>query len=169
MAAKDNVSKGQFYNRTFFFMHGSPEQNLKELDPKSETMAERVASDPPFEERWPEHMLNESRTALKREHLNSGQLYGYNVSRPNSQRMLPKEDLEGAIKDSMGYGENIYIGLANTRNTEWQDDPNKYSAEVLTGSKIPVMRKVKTSMDNPEKGVKDTIKALKELGLREED
>lgn len=167
MAAKHSLNSRQFNNNSFYFIHGSPDPDLKELDPKSETMADRIFADPPFEERWPEHMLNETGTAVKPEYAHTGQLYGYNATDVGSTKMHNVEDLSGAIADSIGYGGNIHIGLANARTTEFDSAPKKGVDTLKISSKVPVLRTVKTDVNNPQKGVKDTLKALRELGVRE--
>jgi hypothetical protein len=166
MAAKHSLNSRQFNNNSFYFIHGSPDPNLKELDPKSETMADRIYADPPFEERWPEHMLNESGTAVKPEYANTGQLYGYNATDVGSTKMHNVDDLSSAIEDSIGYGGNIHIGLANARTTEFDYAPSEVDTLKIS-SKVPVLRTIRADENNPQKGVKDTLKALRELGVRE--
>lgn len=165
MAAKHSLNSHQFNENAFYFIHGSPDPNLKELDPKSETMPDRVYSDPQFEDRWPD-MLNESKTAVRPEYAHMGQLYGYNATGVGSTKMHNVNDLSNAIADSLSYGGNIHIGLANARTTEWASSPEDVDTLQIT-SKVPVLRTIRTSEHNPEKGVKDTLKALRELGVKE--
>lgn len=153
-----------FNSNQFFFLHGSPNPDLRELDPKSETMIDRVSAEPNFEDRWPEHMLNEDKTAVLPEYAHTGELYGYSVAKPGSYKMYPREDLEPMIEDAMGYGGNIHIGIAPTQGAEFDFDTDPV---IITGSKIPVLRTVKGDWLNPKGGVKNVIKALKELGLEE--
>ena len=166
MAAKHSLNSHQFNDNSFYFVHGSPDPNLKELDPKSETMADRIYADPQFEDRWPEDMLNEDRTAVKPEHAHRGQLYGYNVTDVGSDKLHNIDDVSEAIGDSIGYGGNIHIGLANARTTEWDYRPSEVDALKIS-SKVPVLRTIKADENNPQKGIKDTLKALRELGVRE--
>lgn len=166
MAAKHSLNGRQFNDNAFYFIHGSPDPDLKELDPKSEAMPDRIYADPQFEDRWPEHMLNENKTAVKPEYVHDAVLYGYNATDVGSTKMHNVEDLSDAIKDSIGYGGNIHIGLANSRTTEFDYAPSEVDVLKIS-SKVPVLRTIRTNQDNPEKGVKDTLKALRELGVRE--
>lgn len=141
--------------QTSYFVHGSPTKGIKKLDPKYETMPDKIVSEPFFEERWPEGV-----------DPSQANLYGWPITKASGQKgssnvLIPKNDLQHSVKDSAGYawgGGSLYIAKAPRKHVGYDGDnsitaPSKVIAEIRTPGKTA------------DQIVKETEKALKKLGF----
>ncbi len=152
---------------TSYFVHGSPTKGIKKLDPMYETMPDKIASDPPFEERWPEGIADPSTAGI----------YGWPITRGVGQKgsanlltgpyppsvRSPKKDVPEAIRDSYSYandyGGSLYIAKA-PRGSVGSD-----SDEIIS-SPAKVVKEIRTAGKSADQVVKETEAALKKLGFR---
>ena len=153
---------------TSYFVHGSPTKGIKKLDPIYETMPNKIASDPPFEERWPEGIADPSTAGI----------YGWPITRGAGQKgsanvltgpysgpiSFPKEDVPTAIKDSYDYANyyndgSLYIAKA-PRSSVGID------SEEIISSPAKVVKEIRTAGKSADQVVKETEAALKKMGFR---
>lgn len=143
--------------KTSYFVHGSPTTGIKKLDPKYETMPDKLVSDPPFEERWPGGVANPSQAGI----------YGYPITKATRQKggsniLMSRSDLVDAIKDSYKYaqgGGSLYIAKAPRSKVG-------YDSDEIISSVSKVVKEIRTSGKTADQVAKEAQAALKKLGFK---
>lgn len=141
-------------NQTYF-VHGSPTKGIKKLDPKYETMANTIASDPPLSERFPDGPPGP----------NDGVTYGFRLTEFNKpNKLVPYKDLEERILDSAGYAKFNSRGSGSLYVAK---TPKKFFEDELTSAKSKVIKEVDIT-GLSEKQIMDQMQtSLKKLGFKQ--
>jgi len=141
-------------NQTYF-VHGSPTKGIKKLDPKYETMANTIASDPPLSERFPDGPPGP----------NDGVTYGYQLNKYNQpNKLVQYEDLQERILDSAGYARfnskgrgSLYIAKTPTKSFE----------DELTSAKSKVIKEINITGLSEKQIMNQMQTSLKKLGFKQ--
>jgi hypothetical protein len=142
--------------KTSYFVHGSPTQNIKKLDPKYETMPDKLVSDPPFEDRWPEG-VDPSHAGI----------YGWPITKASGEKgssniLNPRADMVNQIKDSYDYAQgsgSLYIAKAPRSKVGWDSD------EIISAPSR-VIKEISVRGKTADQVVREAEKALKRLGFK---
>lgn len=140
-------------NQTYF-VHGSPTKGIKKLDPKYETMANTIASDPPLSERFPDGPPGP----------NDGVTYGHRLHEYNQpNKLVQYEDLQERILDSAGYARfnskgrgSLYIARTPTKSFE----------DELTSAKSKVIKEINITGLSEKQIMNQMQNSLKKLGFK---
>jgi len=142
--------------KTSYFVHGSPTTGIKKLDPKYETMPDKLVSDPPFAERWPGGVANPSQAGI----------YGWPINKTTGQKgssniLMSRSDVVNAIKDSYRYsqGGSLYIAKAPRSKVG-------YDSDEIISSVSKVVKEIRTSGKTADQVAKEAQAALKKLGFK---